>query len=210
MSLRLVVLSDTHGLHEGLEIPDGDVLIHAGDLTGHGTLGEIGAFDAFLARLPHRHKIVIAGNHDRCFEHQRSAARSLLRHAHYLEDEAVEVAGLKFYGSPWQPWFFDWAFNLQRGPELRAKWQRIPDDTDVLVTHGPSLGHGDMTRRGERAGCADLLERLRQVQPRYHLFGHIHEGYGVSTEGKTTCVNASVCDFFYRPIQQPVVLGVPG
>ena len=209
MSLRLVVLSDTHGLHEGLEIPDGDVLVHAGDLTGRGTLAEVEAFDAFLARLPHRHKIVIAGNHDRCFERQGAAARGLLCHAVYLEDQAVEVAGLKFYGSPWQPWFFDWAFNLERGPELAAKWRRIPADTDVLVTHGPPLGHGDMTMRGDRAGCADLLERLREVKPRYHLFGHIHEGYGESVEGETTCVNASVCDFSYRPIQPPVVLEVP-
>ena len=79
----------------------------------------------------------------------------------------------------------------------------------MLVTHGPPLGHGDQTLRGDRAGCADLLERLREVVPRYHLFGHIHEGYGTSVEGGTTCVNASVCDFSYRPIQPPVVLEVP-
>ena len=94
MSLRFVVLSDTHGLHDGLQIPGGDVLVHAGDLTGHGTLEEVRAFDAYLAGLPHRHKIVIAGNHDWCFERQGPAARSLLRHAVYLEDEAVEIEGL--------------------------------------------------------------------------------------------------------------------
>jgi len=98
----------------------------------------------------------------------------------------VEIEGVRFWGSPWQPWFFDWAFNLERGEEIRAKWELIPDDTEVLITHGPPQGHGDMTSRGEGAGCADLLARIRQVKPRYHLFGHIHEGYGTSTDGVTS------------------------
>lgn len=207
--LRLVVLSDTHGLHGDLEVPPGDVLIHAGDLTRRGDLEEVRAFDAFLAGLEHRHKLVIAGNHDFCFERRPAAARALLRHAVYLEDEAVEVAGVRFYGSPWQPWFYDWAFNLRRGPEIAAKWRLIPEDTDVLVTHGPPLGHGDRTARGDRAGCADLLERIRRVRPRYHLFGHIHEAYGSSADETTTYVNASTCDLAYRPVNRPVVLDYP-
>ena len=76
----------------------------------------------------------------------------------------------------------------------------------MLITHGPSLGHGDLTARGDRAGCADLLDRLREIEPRFHLFGHIHEGYGTTREGATTCVNASVCNFAYRPVNPPVVL----
>ncbi len=210
MSTRLVVISDTHGLHDQLEIPDGDVLIHAGDLTRRGDLHEVRAFDNFLAGLGHRHKLVIAGNHDFCFERQPAAARELLRHAVYLQDQAIEVCGIRFYGSPWQPWFYDWAFNLRRGAEISAKWQLIPDDTQVLITHGPPLGHGDVTVCGDAAGCADLLERIRQVKPRYHLFGHIHEAYGISEDAGTTFVNASTCDFRYRPIQPPVVLDFPG
>lgn len=209
MPLRLVVISDTHGLHDLLEIPPGDVFVHAGDLTGHGELEELRAFDAFLARLPHRHKIVIAGNHDFCFEREPAAARALLRHAVYLQDESAKVAGIRFYGSPWQPWFCDWAFNLERGPELRAKWRLIPPATEILITHGPPMGHGDLTARGDRAGCADLLERVREVRPRFHLFGHIHEGFGVTSDGTTTFVNASCCDFAYRPVNPPVVLEVP-
>ncbi len=204
--MRLVVISDTHGLHDRLEIPEGDVLIHAGDLTSHGDLHEVRAFDAFLARLDHRYKLVIAGNHDFCFERRPAAARALLRHAVYLEDEAALVEGVRFYGSPWQPWFYDWAFNLERGAEIRAKWDLIPGDTEVLITHGPPLGHGDVTARGDSAGCADLLERIRQVRPRFHLFGHIHEGYGTSSDGTTTYVNASTCDLRYRPVNPPVVL----
>ncbi len=204
--MRLIVISDTHGLHDRLEVPEGDVLIHAGDLTSHGELHEVRAFDAFLARLDHRYKLVIAGNHDFCFERRPAAARALLRHAVYLEDEAALVEDVRFYGSPWQPWFYDWAFNLERGAEIRAKWDLIPGDTEVLITHGPPLGHGDVTARGDSAGCADLLERIRQVRPRFHLFGHIHEGYGTSSDGTTTYVNASTCDLRYRPVNPPVVL----
>lgn len=210
MPLRLVVISDTHGLHDRLEIPPGDVLIHGGDLTSRGDLHEVRAFAAFLARLDHPHKLIIAGNHDFCFERQPAAARELLRHATYLQDDAAEIEGVRFYGSPWQPWFYDWAFNLERGAEIRAKWQLIPADTEVLITHGPPLGHGDVTVRGEAVGCADLLERVREVKPRYHLFGHIHEAYGTSEDGATTFINASNCDFRYRPVNPPVVIDYPG
>ena len=117
---RLVLISDTHGRH-GFAVPEGDVLIHAGDLSMRGELAEIELFDACLASLPHEHKVVIAGNHDFCFEHASAAARACLSHALYLEDEAAEVAGLRLFGSPWQPWFFNWAFNLARGEPLRKK-----------------------------------------------------------------------------------------
>ncbi len=207
--LRIVVISDTHSLHGALEVPPGDILVHAGDLTNHGALEDVVAFDRFLAALPHRHKLVIAGNHDFCFERQGEAARAALRHATYLEDDAIVVEGIRFYGSPWQPWFYDWAFNLHRGPEIRAKWELIPEDTDVLITHGPPLGHGDLVARGERVGCRDLLERVRRIKPRYHLFGHIHEAYGTTADGTTTYVNASTCDLGYRPIHAPVVLSYP-
>ncbi len=210
MSLTLVVISDTHGLHDTLEIPPGDVLVHAGDITPRGDLEDVRSFDRFLAGLEHRHKVVIAGNHDWCFEREPAAAKAELRHAVYLQDSGVEIEGLRFWGSPWQPWFFDWAFNLERGAEIRAKWELIPGDIDVLITHGPPAGHGDMTARGEPAGCADLLARIGEVRPRFHLFGHIHEGYGTTTDGVTTYINASVCDLGYRPVHPPVVLEIPG
>jgi Icc-related predicted phosphoesterase len=203
---RLVLISDTHTYHDKLTIPDGDILIHAGDLTRRGALEDVEAFDAFLARLRHPVKIVIAGNHDFCFQERPREARSRIRNAIYLEDAGIEVAGLKIYGSPWQPWFYDWAFNLPRGKELADKWRLIPSGTDVVVTHGPPLGQHDLTYAGEQVGCADLALRIKEIRPRLHVFGHIHEGYGMSTVDGITYANACSCDLDYRPVNAPLVV----
>lgn len=202
--MRLVLISDTHGQHERLEIPAGDVLIHAGDLTTHGQITELPAFNDFLRGLPHRHKFIVAGNHDFCFEEQPQACAELLSQAIYLQDEAVALDGVRFYGSPWQPRFFDWAFNLDRGAPLCAKWDLIPPDTDVLITHGPPWGKGDLNSEGERVGCRDLWV-VQRVRPRLHIFGHIHEGYGLTQAASTTFANASNCDLRYRPVNPPLV-----
>ena len=205
MSIRLVAISDTHGLHRHLTIPDGDILVHAGDITGHGQVEQVADFNEWLGTLPHRHKLVIAGNHDFCFEDQPVETAALLTNCIYLFDEAITLDGLYFYGTPWQPWFFDWAFNLRRGSEIRAKWELIPPETDVLITHGPPLGYGDLTSRGEYVGCADLLESVRQKRPKLHIFGHIHEGYGMTHNQHTTFINASSCTLQYQPAQRPIV-----
>jgi predicted phosphodiesterase len=204
--MRIVCLSDTHDLHRELAVPDGDLLLHAGDATMKGTPWQIEAFDRWLGTLPHPHKIVIAGNHDWAFQRTPAAARGLIRNARYLEDEETTVAGLRIWGSPWQPWFFDWAFNLERGPAIAAKWVLIPDGIDVLVTHGPPLGILDRTSRGEDVGCADLLAAVQRVKPKLHVFGHIHEGYGTVDRDGTRFVNASNCTERYRPVQPPIVV----
>lgn len=190
--LTLVCISDTHGRHRELAVPPGDVLLFAGDLSNHGQPNDVSEFDDWLSTLPHPHKLLICGNHDFHFERDSADARRRIRHAIYLQDCGAEVAGLKVWGSPWQPRFFDWAFNLDRGPELAAKWALIPDDTDVLITHGPPAGILDHTRRGDPAGCADLLERVSVVKPKLHLFGHIHEAAGVMQTPDTLFVNASI------------------
>jgi Icc-related predicted phosphoesterase len=174
-------------------------------MCNRGTLDEVEAFDAYLGSLSHTAKIVIAGNHDWCFERTPKAARARMTNATYLEDEAVSFLGLKFYGSPWQPRFFDWAFNLDRGEPLRRKWRLIPEDTDVLITHGPPAGFGDTNIEGEATGCVDLTEAVQRIRPGLHVFGHIHEGYGQSTDGETTFVNGSSCDISYRPVNPPIV-----
>lgn len=205
-SLRIVCLSDTHGLHGQARVPDGDLLLHAGDLTGRGREPELLASFDWLRSLPHPHKVVIAGNHDFALEHPSPRIRRALEGLNYLRDEAVTLEGLTIYGSPWQPWFYDWAFNLRRGPELQGVWARIPEHTDILITHGPPLGICDRTERGEAVGCADLLERVRQVRPKLHLFGHIHEAYGSEVQGETLFLNACLCDLSYRPCQPPFVV----
>ncbi len=202
----IVAISDTHGMHTEVSIPDGDILVHAGDLTRRGRLEDAREFDAFLGRLPHKHKIVIAGNHDFCFEEEPEKSRAAMRNCIYLQDGTATVEGIRFYGSPWQPWFYDWAFQRPRGPQMKEKWDLIPEGTGVLVTHGPPLGFGDMTARGEAAGCEDLLEAVMRIKPRLHLFGHIHEGYGRTSTGGTEFVNASVCDVAYRTVNKPAVI----
>jgi Icc-related predicted phosphoesterase len=218
--LRIVCLSDTHSRHANMAVPDGDVLVHAGDFTKRGTLPEVAAFDAWLASLPHRHKIVVAGNHDFLFERQPSLARATLRSALYLEHEAAEVAGLRVFGSPWQPWFHDWAFNLRRGEALRAKWAEVPADLDLLITHSPPYGVLDRVWDGERVGCEDLRTALARIRPRLHVFGHIHEAYGsieLDAFPGTRFVNAANCDLSYRVTQPAIVVdleprraGAPG
>ena len=205
MSVRVVCISDTHGRHDDVFVPDGDLLLHAGDLTSHGSLYEIRDAAAFLEALPHPHKVVIAGNHDFGFQREAEAARRLMAGCTYLQDSEVTIQGLRIWGSPWQPWFYDWAFNLERGAMIREKWDLIPEGIDILLTHGPPRGHGDRTTRGEQAGCADLLDAVRRAQPRWHVFGHIHEGYGVTEVEGTTFVNASTCTLKYEPTNAPVV-----
>ncbi|MFY9341358.1 MAG: metallophosphatase domain-containing protein [Planctomycetota bacterium] len=204
--MRIVCLSDTHDLHDQLTVPDGDLLIHAGDATMRGTLPQIANFDRWLARLPHRHKVVIAGNHDWLFERDPALARSLIGHAVYLQDQEATIGGLRIWGSPWQPWFYDWAFNLPRGPQLAAKWQLCPASVDVLITHGPPAGILDRTEGGDDVGCEDLLRELLRIRPRLHVFGHIHEGYGTVERDGTRFVNASNCTARYRPLQPPIVV----
>jgi len=204
------------------------VLLHAGDFSNTGRPEEIAAFSKWFASQPHRRKIVIAGNHDltmdessyerthACFGHSKmfdtARCRAMLEQApgvEYLLDSSAEVDGVTVWGSPWQPEFGGWAFNLPRGAQCRERWRRIPQDTDVVMTHGPALGHGDLCSSGLRAGCLDLLDELQsRVRPRFHIAGHIHEGYGVTSDGKTTFLNASTCNLKYKPDNKPLVFDV--
>ena len=206
--MKLVLISDTHFRHDAIDVPDGDLLIHGGDFTARGNLEDVEQFNDWLGSLPHRHKIVVAGNHDFCFERQPEAARAHLTNGIYLEDETVTVDNVKIYGSPWQPWFCDWAFNLPRGEALRRKWELIPQDTEILVTHTPPHGVCDLTAGGEHTGCVELIEAVKRVSPRLHVFGHIHETAGTEQIADTTFVNASICNLRYQPVNAPVCLEI--
>ncbi|XP_070533949.1 metallophosphoesterase MPPED2-like [Ptychodera flava] len=223
---RFVCVSDTHSqTHKMDPLPDGDVLIHAGDFTQEGLPQEVVKFNDWLGTLPYKHKIVIAGNHELSFDpvtikswqcmqrYDESELKDMylkLTNCTYLEDSETNVLGFRIYGSPWQPEFFDWSFNLPRGQPMLDVWNKIPEGIDILITHGPPLGHGDKTMSEQRAGCMELLNTIqKRVKPKYHIFGHIHEGYGVTSDGYTTYINASTCTLRYRPINKPVIFDLP-
>ncbi|MBA2662569.1 MAG: metallophosphatase domain-containing protein [Bradymonadaceae bacterium] len=210
--MRIVAVADTHTFEEDLQVPNGDVFIHAGDLLRAGTLEELILPARWLQSLPHRHKIVVAGNHDRCFERNAERAQAMLGDGiHYLQDSGVVIEGLRIWGSPWQPEFNDWAFNLPRGEALARKWALIPDDTDVLVTHGPPAGFGDRAYDDRGLGCQDLLDAVRRVRPLLHVYGHVHPGGGCWRDGDSWLSNVTVweCDrpasiFDYDPATRVV------
>ena len=205
--MRLVLISDTHERHEGLELPEGDVLVHAGDFSIKGELEPVRGFVDWLAACPHPHKVLVAGNHDFLVEREPELFRSLLSDSvTYLEGDSAVVGGLRFWGSPITPWFHDWAFNRQRGPEIERYWREIPEGTDVVVTHGPPAGILDRVAAGMEVGCEELGKHLDRVRPRLHVFGHVHEGRGQLERDGMRHVNASSLDRYYRDLQPPIVV----
>jgi Icc-related predicted phosphoesterase len=208
--IRIVCISDTHGQHAKVNVPDGDVLIHAGDFMAFGDRPkEIVDFNQWLGRQPHRHKVVIAGNHDLMFERHPGAARELLSNGIYLENSGIELLGLKVWGSPVQPEFNNWAFNVARGAAIRRYWEMIPADTDVLVTHGPPFGVLDKAHPSTKhLGCEELAKAIGEIKPRLHVFGHIHGGHGSSASNGTQFVNASAVNEAYWPVYDPQVVEI--
>ena len=213
MKLTLVIVSDTHGQHRQLNLPKGDVLIHCGDILSGPLLNQshiLVDFNNWLGTQKFKHKLVIAGNHDHLLGRVEYADvyRGVLSNCTYLQDESVVINGVKFYGSPWTPDFFPehWVFNQPRGSEVtQARWAQIPDDTNVLITHGPPQGVMDVCRdihdssRMVRVGCSALRHRISHLnQLKLHAFGHIHEGRGTHEEGGVKYVNAASLDGRYR------------
>jgi len=205
--MKIVALSDPHGQYRKVIVPDGDILIIAGDFLKYGSRKEIPDFCEWIHTFKHTWKIVIAGNHDWAFQKTPTEARYMLAGPSklvYLEDREVVIDGVKFYGSPWQPDFYNWAFNLPRGPLLQQKWDKIPLDTDVLITHGPPGEILDTNLRDMRFGCQDLRQRVLDISPKLHIFGHAHACYGYCHYQETHFYNVSVCNESYQVVNPPM------
>jgi len=219
--MKLVLISDTHGQHTRLALPAGDTLIHAGDWSRAGKEIDTIIFLKWFQSQPHRNKIFIAGNHDWFPEKHPAEFKDLLAiHAPdciYLEDSPVIVDGYSIYGSPGSPFFNNWAFNYYRGSQIRAHWDKIPDGTEILLTHGPVSGILDQVKmvgspnRGQHVGCQDLKEAVDKRLTRLicHISGHIHEEYGMQEENGVKYFNCSVLNEHYQLANEPHVVDIP-
>lgn len=202
-----MVISDTHCRHRSVKLPKGDVIIHAGDICYQGEKLEVEDFLRWFSQLNFKYKIFIGGNHDFFLEKARPGVLKKLipENITYLKDCSIEIEGLKLWGSPYTPWFFNWAFNKHRGLQMKKEWGQIPLDTDILLTHGPPFGILDMVVNEQHVGCKDLLNRVLEVQPKVHVFGHIHESYGSKRLHGIRFYNACVLNESYELVNKPIV-----
>lgn len=245
MKIKIGFISDTHTLHNdwfdnlqygqwGHEYEKAwnqlDILIFAGDCSSRGYFQEIKDFTYWFSKQPATHKVMIAGNHDFGFEtvaefdyekphnvRQRPPHLEELipENITYLNDSGIEIMGLNIWGSPIQPWFHSWAFNRTRGEDIKKHWDLIPNNTDILITHGPPKGFLDLLshkfrRSGEdpHVGCQDLLDAISRVKPKINVFGHIHEGYGTFETTETKFINASCLTDNYKPMNPPIIIDI--
>lgn len=220
--MRIVCISDTHCQLDRVDIPEGDVLLHSGDLTYRGSVVETSKELYQLSKHRNKFKSIILceGNHDWLGEKAPTVMDQLCKDngITLLRDSGVTIDGINFYGSPFQPEFCNWSFNLPRGKPLADKWDMIPENTNVLLTHGPAHGLLDSVERWngmtsemdyESVGCEELLKRIGKLpELKLHVFGHIHSGYGKMKWGNTQIVNASICTEEYKPTNKPLVIEI--
>ena len=201
--MRFYVISDTHDHHRDLPFDeDADGIIHCGDFS-HGPLSEED-FLQWFSELPFKYKILVAGNHDESPEKDLEGFKQKchLLGVTYLQDSGIEIEGVKFWGSPWTPTFGPFSF-MDDDMELEKYWQLIPDDTNVLITHGPAYGVLDKARSPLNLGSKTLASRMHSLMNlKYHLFGHIHESWG---EEQNTYRIINACSFnpYKRNLNRP-------
>ena len=204
--MKITFISDTHCKHPEIapDLPGGDLIIHAGDFTSVGNVFEINQFAMWYNGLDnYTHKVYIAGNHDLGFEVAPDTVHLALQsytNITYLQDSLVEIEGVKIYGSPWTPFFYNWAFNIPRdSDEIASKWNLIPEDADIVITHGPAYGFLDrVIGESQPLGCERLTPRLMNVKPKIHVCGHIHSGYGYKQFKGIHFINAAMLDESYQ------------
>jgi len=211
--MKITCVADTHRSHNDLKLDRGDILIFAGDIDCWGNNAKLVLkdFSYWLKIQPFKYKIIIGGNHDELLE---KLGYNIIKNDYfkeqdnifYLENNNCIIEGIKFWGSPITPAFNNWFFSANRGNEIAKIWKKIPKDTDVIITHGPPYGVLDETLRGEKVGCYDLGLAVIKIEPRYHIFGHIHlEGGKAVFQNGTTFINCSVLDEDYDLVNEPII-----
>lgn len=222
--MKIVHISDTHGAHGSLlenrlleiyEAEKPDVIVHSGDFMMKSMDWEsANDFITWYLKLPFKHKLLIPGNHD-CFIEMLSkndyVRKQLIpEEIHLLIDSSVVIDGVKFYGSPFTPEFHNWCFMLDHDKQ-QTHWKNIPDDTDVLITHGPAYGVLDQTgmeHNPGHLGCVFLLKRIQELDIKAHLFGHIHGGYGREDVNGYLALNSSILNERYKMTNSPQVFSL--
>jgi len=198
--MRIVAFSDHHN-NGNINVPDGDVLVVAGDIC---KFGRVDDFDNFVSVLPHKHKIFVAGNHDNFAK--RGDADKIIPSMTYLQDDSITIDGLKFYGSPWNN-VISMAFGAT-SQDMKKKWAEISDDTDVLITHMPPYGALDGDHINSHWGCVHLEERIYDIKPKIHIFGHIHGAYGNERSYSTKFFNVALTDNHYAIVNEVTVIDI--
>ena len=216
--MRICAVSDTHTYHHRTNVPNGDVFVCCGDITFKGELHVIEDFCAWMKNLPHKHKVCIFGNHERGCErgHKREPAIKMVKDAgaHYLEDSGIEIEGYKFWGSPITKWFHSWEWNRYPGKDIQKHWNMIPDDTQILLTHGQPYGILDLAPTGfdefENVGDHDLLDRISKLPKLIaHIGGHLHTPGGHQiTVNNVIYANAAICTEQHEPTNLPIVIDI--
>lgn len=222
---EIIAISDTHSLHAGLYLPIADILVHAGDITNIGAINDVISFNAYKHLKNYKHKIVIPGNHDFCFQDHYLHTLAFCSNFNVLLDSGMAIDDINFYGTPWQPSFNDWAFNVDSEKELYKKFNKIPKETNVLISHCPPYGILDsvpeiekvidpygkkcykevLTGKSNHFGSKALLDVIsNRPNIKYHIFGHIHSSYGVMSKDGINFINCSVMNEKYSMVNEPI------
>lgn len=205
--MRIICISDTHNKHESLLIPSGDIIVHAGDFTESGTKGETERFLKWFSRLPHSYKILVPGNHDFYMEKHLEDLHSIVpKNIHVLINRELTIQNIRFWGSPYTPGDGSWAFNETQGVNMLKHWENIPAHTDLLITHSPPYGILDELDNKIHIGCDKLAKIINKLCLPYHIFGHVHNDYGIVRTRDTVFLNACSLDNRYRTINAPLVV----
>lgn len=217
--MKIVAISDTHEQHKNVTLPKGDILIHCGDSTNQGSLLKYKDFITWMGKQDFTHKICIFGNHELGFskQYKKTEAVNLCKSNNVilLDNSGIELNGLKFWGSPATPKFFNWEFNYNRGKEIAEVWAKIPNDTNILITHGPPAGILDLVLNdfgdpNQHEGCSDLRNRIEELSElKVHLYGHLHlQGSNIAKLNGKIFGNAAICDDKYKTVHKPLEIEI--